>query len=1104
VAHYEHPGSNTAHREVAGIIITGYNVALVRKWGQVAVVAGACVWIPSCHAVLFKSTADPAYNTTAPGATLADSGWQYQGDWIGFLGTPIAPQFFLAAKHIGGSVGDVFVLNGFTYHTVAVTDSPTSDLRLWRVAETFPSYAPLYTAAAESGKSCVVFGRGTQRGTPVIVSGVTNGWQWGASDRVKRWGENVVAAIVNGGSSVGDLLQVNFDRSAGANECHLSVGDSSGALFIQSSGTWRLAGIHYAVDGPFSNAVDGAMFNAALLDKGGLFQSTGGGWTFNSDTAADKPSSFYSTRISANLAWIAGVTNIAPIAPLASFTATPTSGISPLTVMFTDTSTGTLTNRSWNFGDGSTTNTTANILTHTYNSAGTFTVALTVSGPAGSSTIIQTNLVTVTSPAQLSVNPGSLNFGSITVGQAGTLTFTAANTGDALLTGGVTTTGPFAITAGNSLNLLPGQTQTVTVSFTPPAAGVFGSAVVFTTNGGHSTNAVTGIGVAPAQIAVTPTNVNFGYVLTGATAQATLTVTNTGGTTASNGTATVNAPFGIVSGSAFSVPGFGSASVTIRFSPTSAGTFNDTVSLTTANGGSATVAVTGTGAVAPVAAFSGNPTNPTTSTPVAFTDSSTGIITNWSWNFGDGTTGNTQNPMHLYATAGTFSVSLTVSGPVGASTSTRADYIVVRDDLAPSAPAGVMAKTISTSQIDVSWNASVDAGGSGVAGYAVRRDGAPVGSVAGTSFSDSGLPAGVEFCYDVAAFDHAGNTSAWSAVACATTRVSPGTLAGTYYGLIANTNAPAPGNSGFVKITLKTTGAFAGILTLGGVNQKLAGAFAEDGHWSGSVPAASVSLALDLTNDTEQIRGTVSAGTFTSDLLANRAVFGPASPAPPAWVGNFTVILPANTNHPAAFPQGDGYALVTVDAAGNIRARGVLADGARFKQRVPVSKFGTWPLHALLYKKAGWLGGWVTFTNVVGVSDCDGDVNWLRPAGPANALALVGSRYVAPAAGQRVLVLGNSAGNARLILGEGGLPGIATNLLTVDTGNKVSVVTGDSTKLGVVINAKTGQFQGSFAHPVTGRAAKFNGVVLPIQNFGSGFFLGPNQSGYVVFEPAAP
>lgn len=41
-------------------------------------------------------------------------------------------------------------------------------------------------------------------------------------------------------------------------------------------------------------------------------------------------------------------------APVANFTATPTSGVAPLAVDFTDTSTGTVTSWLWSFGDGST------------------------------------------------------------------------------------------------------------------------------------------------------------------------------------------------------------------------------------------------------------------------------------------------------------------------------------------------------------------------------------------------------------------------------------------------------------------------------------------------------------------------------------------------------------------------------------------------------------------------------------------------------------------------------------------------------------------------------------------------------------------------------
>jgi PKD repeat protein len=83
----------------------------------------------------------------------------------------------------------------------------------------------------------------------------------------------------------------------------------------------------------------------------------------------------------------------APVAPVASFSADPVSGWTPLTVSFIDTSTGDITNRYWDFGDGSTTNTTASSLQHTYTSTGNFTVSLTTQGPVGSDTDTQTDLI---------------------------------------------------------------------------------------------------------------------------------------------------------------------------------------------------------------------------------------------------------------------------------------------------------------------------------------------------------------------------------------------------------------------------------------------------------------------------------------------------------------------------------------------------------------------------------------------------------------------------------------------------------------------------------------------------------------------------------------
>lgn len=276
-----------------------------------ALVAGAVV----APAVLFKSTADPTYNTNAPTGSLTNSGWQYEGTWGQYLGTAIAPRYFITATHVNGNLGDAFTLNGYTYHAVASNASPNADLTVWKVDATFPVYTSLYTNSNEVGKHCVVFGRGTQRGDAVIVNTKTNGWKWDWSlyDGVKRWGENDVYTNVDFGGSNGEHLQCRFDRSGGSNECHLSVGDSGGAMFIQDSSTWKLAGIHHLVDGNFStDGTSNTEFQAALLDVGGLWVGDGANWQFIPDQPADIPTSFYSTRISTNVAWINSVIDFLP------------------------------------------------------------------------------------------------------------------------------------------------------------------------------------------------------------------------------------------------------------------------------------------------------------------------------------------------------------------------------------------------------------------------------------------------------------------------------------------------------------------------------------------------------------------------------------------------------------------------------------------------------------------------------------------------------------------------------------------------------------------------------------------------------------------------
>ena len=89
--------------------------------------------------------------------------------------------------------------------------------------------------------------------------------------------------------------------------------------------------------------------------------------------------------------------NPLPAAPTPDFTATPTSGEAPLTVAFSDASTGGPTAWGWSFGDGDTA-TSANP-SHTYTAPGTYTVALTARNAGGSKTKSKTGYIVVRAPS---------------------------------------------------------------------------------------------------------------------------------------------------------------------------------------------------------------------------------------------------------------------------------------------------------------------------------------------------------------------------------------------------------------------------------------------------------------------------------------------------------------------------------------------------------------------------------------------------------------------------------------------------------------------------------------------------------------------------------
>ncbi len=119
--------------------------------------------------------------------------------------------------------------------------------------------------------------------------------------------------------------------------------------------------------------------------------------------------------------------------PVAAFNGTPTAGTAPLMVQFTDLSTGSPNAWLWDFGDGKTS--TERNPAHNYTTVGTYTVNLTVTNAAGSNSLVKTDSVTVTGPAQpdLTVSTLTPNNGEVFSNSDNTYTAKITNigTGDA-------------------------------------------------------------------------------------------------------------------------------------------------------------------------------------------------------------------------------------------------------------------------------------------------------------------------------------------------------------------------------------------------------------------------------------------------------------------------------------------------------------------------------------------------------------------------------------------------------------------------------------------------------------------------------------------------
>ncbi|HET6226411.1 MAG TPA: PKD domain-containing protein [Bacteroidia bacterium] len=333
-------------------------------------------------------------------------------------------------------------------------------------------------------------------------------------------------------------------------------------------------------------------------------------------------------------------------APEADFTF-PANQCTNNSVSFTDASVGTdgSTTYSWNFGDAGTS--TQKNPTHTYTTAGSYNVTLTVSNGPGCS---NTSPVAVITIADAPTSTFTFNNNNQCAGTVISFNNTSGNTA-----GGTTYSWDFG---DNNSSIQKNPTHTYN------AAGTY--TVTLTVSNGSNCNAVS----LPTLVTVTSSPVaSFTVANNNQCAGAVVSFTNT--TTGTTGGTSYQWDFG---------DGNNSTAINPTHVYASGGNYN--VKLTATNGGSCStispatvVAVKAT----PLSTFTFNSAS-CTSMSVSFTNTSTttGATGTYLWTFGDGNTSTLENPTNVYASAGTYDATLKITNAAtGCSNTSPISKIIV-------------------------------------------------------------------------------------------------------------------------------------------------------------------------------------------------------------------------------------------------------------------------------------------------------------------------------------------------------------------------------------------------------------------------------------------
>ena len=423
---------------------------------------------------------------------------------------------------------------------------------------------------------------------------------------------------------------------------------------------------------------------------GGYYGNLTYAWDFGDGTTSDSPdydvvhtymqAGVYTVSLTVSadglsdtLTRVNYIGNRSPPPPVAGFTATPLSGNAPLTVSFIDQSSGSppLT-WSWDLGDGSTS--TEQNPVHQYLAPGSYNVTLTVTNAGGESTESRESYITVGAVAPLAADfsantttgtvPLIVQFTDTSTGNPGAWSWTFERGYSYPMIGDVRIIPPYGSATSAEKNPVisypepgnysvsltvsrTGETDTITkedyIQVHPPAPQVdFG--------------AYPREGPAPLEVEFWE-NVPFSYYYD-----------------------EFLWDFG---------DGTNGTGYWLYHTYTEPGLYDVTLTVTSAYGTNSTTRadfINVTAPMPPVPDFVGAPLAGNAPLSVNFTDTSAGIVSSRSWDFGDGTTAwsnATQSIMHTYLLPGTYTVTLTAGNDGGQETLAKTAYVVVNPSGTP-------------------------------------------------------------------------------------------------------------------------------------------------------------------------------------------------------------------------------------------------------------------------------------------------------------------------------------------------------------------------------------------------------------------------------------